>query len=454
MIKSVLLPPDTSDQEREAFEARFREEARLASLLEHPSLVATHDFGKDPETGALFVVQEHVAGTPLQQVLVPGEPRPWQEALRLLSAVGRALQQLHASGLVHRDVRPSNILLLESGTPTLADSGFARFETSRLTLTSVRQAFGAPLYMSPEQAVGERVDGRSDLFALGAVAYRLLTGRDAFAAETPQKILARVVHDRSQPPSALIPGLPSGVDDVLSRALAKSRKDRYADANSFCDDLDELLAGRPPINARAGRKGEDTASFLAAGAALPSGDSTGTGSLRLHRRPMFRGLVGLVALALVGGLELLRRALDSADPSPGGRRPMEPLPRSEDLPNPKNDSQLPSLEETPSPIARLSIDFKHTLEKGTLVVSVDGAKILQRRFSGTIKKSLFGIKLRGGRLLQVIELPPGRHELAVQVLWADDERTRKIAGNFTTGATRRLSITVGRIGKSLSVEWE
>ena len=455
VVKAVLLPPDTSDKEREAFEARLLEEARRASLLSHPSLVATHDCGKDPATGALFVVQEHVAGTPLQRALVPGEPRPWEEALRLVAAVGRALQQLHAAGLVHRDLRPSNILLLESGMPKLADSGVARFETSRLTLTSVRQAFGSPLYMSPEQAVGERVDARSDLFSLGAVAYRLLTGRDAFEAEGPQKVLARVVHDRPHPPSTWVPDLPTGLNDVLARALAKSRKDRYTDANSFCDDLDDLLAGRLPKNAQSGRKGEDTATFLvAASAEAQASDTMGTGSLLRERRPVVRGLVGLVALALVGGLEFLRRELETPDATPGGRPTVDALTRGEAASQPKSASDLPSIEEKPAPLARLAIDFKHTLEKGTLAVSVDGTKVLQRRVSGAVKKSLLGIKLREGRLLQVIELSPGRHEIMVRVLWGDDERTRKIIGTFNAGATRRLSAKIGRIGKPLSVEWE
>jgi serine/threonine protein kinase len=452
VVRTVLLPPNTSDEERAAFEARLLEEARRTSLLSHPGLVAIHDCGKDPATGALFVVQEHVAGKSLQQALVPGEPRPWEEALRLVGAVGRALQELHTAGLVHRDVRPSNILLPDSGWPKLADAGVARFETSRLTLTSIRQAFGAPLYMSPEQAVGERVDARSDLFALGAVAYRLLTGRDAFEAEEPQKILARVVHDSPAPPSALVPGLPIGVDEVLAKALAKSRKNRYADANGMCDDVDDLLAGRQPRNARGDAKKEDAENFLrAADAEAPTGDTMATGSLRLDRRPVVRGLVGVVALALVGGLELLRRQLETSDATPGARPGIDPLPRDEDA-SPKSGSDLPSIEE--APIARLSIDFKHPLERATLVVSVDGATVLERRVSGAVKKSVLGIKIREGRVLQAIELPPGRHEIVVRVLWGDDERTSGIAGNFTAGATRRLSAKIGRIGKSLSVEWE
>ena len=229
------------------------------------------------------------------------------------------LQELHGAGLVHRDVQPSTILMPDSGWPKLADSGVARFETSRLALTSIDQVSGAPLFMSPEQAVGERVDARSDLFALGAVAYRLLTGRDAFEAEGPQGILARVGHDSPAPRSALVPGLPSGVDAVLARALAKSRKDRYADGKAFCDDVDDLLAGRPPTNARVdGKKKEDTATFLkAAGVQAPGSETAGTGSIRLDRRPVLRGLVGVVSLALVRASSCLRRRLETSDATPG-----------------------------------------------------------------------------------------------------------------------------------------
>jgi serine/threonine protein kinase len=454
LVKAVVLPPHTSSGERDAFEARLLEDARRASALSHPSLVAVHDCGKDPATGALFVVQEHVAGTRLEQGLVPGVPYPWEEALRLVSAIGRALQHLHAAGLVHRDLRPSNILLPATGPPKLADAGVARFETSRLTLTNVRQAFGAPLYMSPEQAVGERVDARSDLFSLGSVAYRLLTGRDAFEADGPQKVLARVVHDRPQPPSTLIPSLPSGVNDVLALALAKSRKDRYADAGSFCDDLDDLLSGLPPRHAPRGGT-ESTARFLAAtGMETATSDTLGSGPIRRERRPIVRGLVGLVALALVGGLEFLRRRLETADTVPGRRPTVDPLARGDDSSPPASGSGLPSVEETPTPTSRLSIDFKHSIEKGRLVLSVDGNKVLDRRIRGAVKKSLLGIKIREGRVLQVIELSPGRHEITVKVLWGDDERNGRITGTFTAGTTRRLSAQLGGIGKSLSVEWD
>ncbi|HET7292930.1 MAG TPA: serine/threonine-protein kinase [Vicinamibacteria bacterium] len=452
VVKALLLPKD-AEAERSAFEARFLEEARRASLVSHPGLVATHDCGKDEGSGTLFVVQELVAGRSLAQALVPGEPRPWRDALALVGRVGQALQQVHAAGLVHRDVRPSNILLQDGGGPKLADSGVARYESSRLTLTNLRQAFGEPLYSSPEEAVGERVDARADVFALGAVAYRLLTGHDAFAAESPQRILARVLHDRPRPPSEIVPGLPAGVDQVLETALAKSRKDRYADANAFCDDVGDLLAGRPPRHARTGAARPDTARFLAdASAEVEPGQGTATGSVRVRRRAVVRVGVGLGALALVAGLELLRREVEAPVAAPAGRPTLELESREE--PRPLSDiSELPSIEE-PKPVARLAIDFKHTLERGTLVVSVDGTPVLERRVTGAVKKSLLGIKLREGRLRQVVEVAPGPHEISVRVSWGDDRRADTIAGSFAAGATRRLSARLARLGKSLSLEWE
>jgi hypothetical protein len=160
--------------------------------------------------------------------------------------------------------------------------------------------------------------------------------------------------------------------------------------------------------------------------------------------------VGLAALALVAGLEVLRRTLDAPASPFAGPPEVEPARREVDG-GPTPVPGLPSRDVEP---ARLTIDFKHTLEKGTVIVLVDGSPVLERRIRGAVKKSLFRIKLREGRLFQSVEVPPGRHEIAVRVLWEDDQRMDTITGEFTAGATRRLSATLGRIGKQLSVAWE
>jgi hypothetical protein len=383
------------------------------------------------------VVQEHVAVRTLAGTLVPGRPRPWDEALRLVGAVGRALQQLHAAGLVHGAVTPGNVLLPDAGVPRLARASPEGFERE-------------PLYLSPEQAVGERVDARADIFALGALTYRLVTGCDAFEAETAQKVLARVTHDQPRPPSQLVPGLPPGVDDVVGQALAKARKDRYADVGAFCDDVDELLAGRPPRHARK-ETPRDTGPFLETAPAPERGDSNVTSPPEKRRRSTTRLAAGVAALALVAGLELLRQKLEAPDTAPAGRPSVEQH-RRESVRAAPDPIELPSLV-APEP-ARLAFELRHTLERATLVVTIDGTTVLERRVSAAVKTSLFGIKLREGRARDVIELPPGRRRIAVSVAWGDDRRSETIAGDFAAGASRRLTANLARVGKRLSVELE
>jgi len=452
VIVRVAQPPDLSGSEHAVFAARFLDEARRASLLVHPALVATHDFGQDPQTGALFVVQEHAVGTSLEKSLVPGRPFPWKQALSIASQIGRGLHRLHEAGVVHEDLRPGSIVVLDSGPCKLADPHLPRFEASPSTLTVVGQDSGA-LYTSPEQAVGERVDPRTDIFALGAVTYRLLTGHDAFEADGPQRILARVLHDRPSPPSRSVPGLPVGVDATVDRALAKSRKDRYADAASFCDDLDDLLAGRVPRGATAAPREGDRGRFLSAAIGTGVGTGTGTGSRGVDRRLVVRALVGLLAFALVLGLERLRRELEEPGAGPVGPPAPDPVARPEDSPGPADAApDLPSLE--PAPSARLSIDFRHTLENGTIVVRVDGNVVVQRRVTAAVTRRFLGIKLREGSSHHVVDVSPGRHEISVSVRWEHEERSDRIAGNFAAGATRKLTAKIGRIGRRLSIEWE
>lgn len=396
------------------------------------------------------MVEEDVAGTPLSDALVVGQPLSWPRALRLVAALGRALEELHAAGLVHGAVRPDNIVLPGPGTPELADCRLSRFTPAR-----AEEAVAAPLYVSPECAVGERGGASADIFALGAVAYRLLTGRDAFEADTPERILARVIHDRPQRASAIVPGLPPGVDEVLWKALAKPRKERYATAGRFCEDVEDLLGGRSPRLAAAQAGRADTSRFLAAaGSDGEPGEGTGTGSHRLERRrPVVRALVGLLALALVGGLELLRRELERPGGTPAGLPAAEPLPRGGEASPGDVVPDLPSITD-PAPLARLSLDFRHTLEKGTLVLLLDGDTVLESRVTGAVTRKLLGIKLREGRLRHFIEVPPGRHQIRLIVRWSDDERSETITGDFAAGSTRRLSARLGRIGKPLSVEWQ
>ena len=468
-LRTVEVPVGAGDVERRRFEERFFAEARAAARLSHAGIAVVHDAGKDPRSGALFIVLELVEGTPLAALLAAGEAMEWRRALRLVGRVAEALHHAHSNGVVHRDLRPSNILVQPSGEPKVTDFGVARLETARITLSSVRRAFGSPLYMSPEQAVGESVDARTDVFSLGAVAYRLLTGRDAFAAgpgaagDDPRAILTRVVYDSPPPPSSIRPELPPAVDAVVAHALARPRNDRYPDAGRLAEDLDDLLSGRAPRHA-ADRPW--TEHPPGPPPQPPAGVSTWPGRFTANRRgavdgilgrSLVRGFAGIVALALVVLLELFRRG--------GEVRPVLPAPSPPPAPaaSPVADLQpalplvpdLPPVKEppTPSAAAHLVFELHHSLKNGLVVISVDGETIVERRFAGGVAKSILGVKLHGGRLRHVLDVKPGRRRVQVEVRWDDSRRVATLSGTFEAGATRRVSARLSRVGKSLDLDW-
>jgi serine/threonine-protein kinase len=233
-----------SATERETYEGRFQTEARAAAGLSHPGIVVVHDVGRDPGSGLLFMALEYLDGETLADRLASGRRLPWREALRITARVAEALHHAHELGVVHRDVKPANVMILRSGEPKILDFGIARVDAGHLT--SPGHLFGTPLYMSPEQALGHPVDARSDLFSLGTIAYALLTDQAPFAGPSVPAILARVAHRPTPLPSELVPALPRDVDDVLARAMAKSREDRYPSGRMMAEDIADVLGDRPP----------------------------------------------------------------------------------------------------------------------------------------------------------------------------------------------------------------
>jgi serine/threonine-protein kinase len=251
-LKTIHLSFQVSEAERRNFEERFLTEARSAARLSHPGIVVVHDVGRDPETGTLFMALEHLKGRPLSALYGEGSPMEWREGLRIVGRVAEALHHAHAAGVVHRDIKPANIMVLDSGDPKVMDFGLAKLQKSQLSLTSSGQFFGTPLYMSPEQALGKTLDGRSDLFSLGSVAYALVTGRAPFAGDNIPQIFLKVAQQNAALPSLLNPALPPGVDEIITRAMAKDPVDRYRDGRSMAEGVEDVLAGRlPQLGSRA-----------------------------------------------------------------------------------------------------------------------------------------------------------------------------------------------------------
>ena len=244
-LKVIRLTFAASEKEREAFERRFMTEARAAAGLSHPGIVVVHEVGRDAETGLPYLALEHLPGTTLAERIATGGPVEKQEALRLVLRVAEALHYAHGRGVVHRDIKPANVMVLPGGEPKILDFGLAKLEAGH-EQTAAGQFLGTPLFMSPEQALGQAVDGRSDLFSLGAILYTLLAGRRPFEGESVTRILARVAH---QPPSPLREAAPSVSADteyVVMRALQKDPARRYATGAAMAEDIADVLAGRSP----------------------------------------------------------------------------------------------------------------------------------------------------------------------------------------------------------------
>ena len=221
---------------------RFDREAKALAKLTHPNIVQITDFGE--YDGKPYLVMFYIPGGTLKQKL--GQPIPWRDAARLLAPIARALQYAHQQGVIHRDVKPSNILIGANNEPMLTDFGIAKIlldteETSDLTGTGM--GIGTPEYMSPEQFQGEGVDARTDVYSLGVVLYEMITGRKPYQADTPAAVLIKQVTEPLPRPKSFVPDLPEVFEKLLLKALAKNKEDRFQDVAAFGNGLESLLMG-------------------------------------------------------------------------------------------------------------------------------------------------------------------------------------------------------------------
>ena len=241
--------------------ARFRREAQAAGRLTHPNIVGIYDFGED--AGTYYIAMEFVKGRELQSYLEANERFAMHDIVRIMGQLLEALQYSHKHGVVHRDIKPSNIIILADGTAKVADFGIARLESSNLTQAGM--VLGTPSYMSPEQFMGQTVDGRSDLFSAGVILYQLLTGEKPFTGSLTT-IMHKVLQEEPLPPSKLNVQVPRAFDAVIRKALAKRPDERYQSAGEFLDAI------RQAAVATAASAAEPT--MLNLDATLPPGQAT------------------------------------------------------------------------------------------------------------------------------------------------------------------------------------
>src|SRR5512146_3271039 len=245
--RTVAIKTLRTDLARDqTFQARFRREAQSAASLNNPSIVAVYDTGEDLSSGVPvpFIVMEYVDGRTVRDLLIEGHRLLPERTLEIVSGVLRALEYSHQAGIVHRDIKPGNVMVTRNGDVKVMDFGIARaMSDAQATMTQTAQVIGTAQYLSPEQARGERVDARSDLSSTGCLMYELLTGRPPFTGDSPVAIAYQHVRENPIPPSRLDPSLPPWADSIVLKAMAKSPADRYQSAAEMAADIQRAASG-------------------------------------------------------------------------------------------------------------------------------------------------------------------------------------------------------------------
>jgi eukaryotic-like serine/threonine-protein kinase len=305
-----------------SFVERFRREAQAAARLSHPNIVATYDSGTDGDTQ--YIVMEFIEGRTLAEFLGSGKTLTPDHATQVAGEVCNALTVAHTQGVIHRDIKPGNIMVTRDGSVKVMDFGIARLVSGPETAPQTSVVMGTATYISPEQAKGQAVDARSDIYSLGAVLYEMLAGRPPFVGESSVAVAYKQVNEVPEPPSAHHPEVPAALDAVVMRALAKNPANRYPDAAAFGADLARARSGQPveatPLLPLAGDATQVISRPRSTQILPPMTDPPGSG------RKVWLGIViGVLVVAIIAGAGiLLANGLLGGNPSPSAQ--IKPMP--------------------------------------------------------------------------------------------------------------------------------
>jgi serine/threonine-protein kinase len=291
-----------------SFVERFRREAQAAANLNHPNIVAIYDWGQ--ETGTYFIVMEYVEGRSLRDVIRSDGPIDAPQAAEITAEIASALAFAHRTGVVHRDVKPGNVLITQSGIVKVTDFGIARAGASD-GLTQTGSVMGTATYFSPEQAQGLAVDGRSDVYSLGIVLYEMVTGVAPFTGDSPVAVAYKHVREAPVPPSRRNPEVPPDLEQIILTAMAKEPDLRYQSADDLRADLLRFRRGRPlaaaPVTALVHDPAAGATTVTPRTEVAPAEMTTGTlaRARSPRRRALLTALTVIVLAAIVGGIVLV-----------------------------------------------------------------------------------------------------------------------------------------------------
>jgi eukaryotic-like serine/threonine-protein kinase len=286
-IKTITL--SLAQEEREEYEARFYQEAKAAGRLSHPNIVTIFDVGRSGDIA--YIAMEFLQGRELRDILNDEKLLPVDQVLDIVAQVALGLAYAHEHGIIHRDVKPSNIMVLRDGHAKITDFGIARMASASVR-TQTGMVLGSPKYMSPEQVMGKLTDQRSDIFSLGVMLYEMLTGQPPFTGENVNAIMYQTLNAIPPSPSSINPAVPDMLNFIVAKALAKDLENRYQNARDLANDLracrgtvpssavtidatKSAIAGLMPETAKGGKDSEDESEPVLTMRLSPSFDSAG-----------------------------------------------------------------------------------------------------------------------------------------------------------------------------------
>ncbi len=479
-IKTISLLAPESDQ---ALRSRFFQEAEAAGRLSHPRIVCVFDIGEEADTSSPYIVMEYVAGRSLEELLSnKTTDLPLQTTLQWIQEVAEALDYAHRRGVVHRDVKPSNILMGEDGHAKIADFGI-----SQLSLGDVKRSgrtWGTPAYMSPEQVKGEPVDGRSDLFSLGVVLYTALAGHRPFQGNSAKTISIRIMKDDPVPVTAFKVDLAPELDEVVARAIAKDPAERYQTGMEMARALqrlreeinsesDEQINGFPRTASL--RNTPSNSAPKIANASLPEtrslpsrqlqgpaktlvpapfshpGQQAGVAFLTLgslvlaflglwwaipiSATPVVRNVAANAAVALSSPTAASRPEIPTAESQPAVEIPAKKIPQT-----------ISMVQSHPIAAAarscQLGIAVEHHFLTADLSIWIDDQERYNHSLRGAVNKRVVFFKGVKGYLSDVVPVAPGNHQIRVRVLSADGsyDESDSISTTFSPGNEKLLAV--------------
>ena len=505
-VKTVSMWGQDREEETD-FRMRFLNEAQAAGRLHHAGIVSIFDVGENPENQEQYIVLEYVAGESLNRILAREKKLPLSQALKLAEEIAEALDYAHTQGVVHRDIKPGNILITEDGHAKIADFGIAKLNLAHFTLPG--RVMGTPAYMAPEQLSGEGVDGRSDLFSLGVILYAMVTGHSPFQGNSATTVCFKVANREPVAASAFDLNLPPELDEVISRAMAKDPQQRYQSGADFADDLRQLQ--------QIFEIGSTTTSIRTAMLTAPKTATTRIGTTRrqasathsaaemnreellvlsaIRKAPIRSVMLGSAALALllIAGVQSnllvispklgvsalsLSTAPETATSKEESKRPSSLLPNDAagSAPTTLASSSRPSLARArrhkaqpsisvpppPSagqivvPLSNLDVAVQHQFKDATLFVWVDDQLALTRPLHGGVQKKLVVFNGIRGVDSETLRIPAGKHVLRLRALSSDEtiDLSKTVSAEFIGGGEKSLQVSFDRHNTVMHLVWQ